>query len=78
MMGMDEMSQMEPMDMQDDKRQFPIPMLVKLEQISPNQIQISYDRDVDMKLGMKPTNYWVQDTMNARPQGIATLGKMIR
>ena len=25
--------------------QFPIPMLVKLEQISPNQIQISYDRD---------------------------------
>ena len=55
--------------------QFPIPMLIKLEQISPNQIQISYDRDVDMNLGMKPTNYWIQDTMNATPKGIATLGK---
>ena len=55
--------------------QFPIPMLVKLEQTSPNQIQISYDRDVDMKLGMKPTNYWIQDTMNVKSKGIATLGK---
>ncbi|MBZ9686708.1 hypothetical protein G9F72_010265 [Clostridium estertheticum] len=75
MMCMDEASQMKPMYMQDDKRQFPIPMLVNLEQLSPNQIQISYDRDVDMSLGMKPTNYWIQDTMNAIPQGIATLGK---
>jgi hypothetical protein len=55
--------------------QIPIPMLAKLEQISPNQIQISYDRDVDMKLGTKITNYWIQDTMNAKPRGIATLGK---
>jgi hypothetical protein len=55
--------------------QFPIPMLVKLEQISANQLQITYDRDVDMKLGMKPTNYWVQDTMNTLFKGIATLGK---
>ena len=62
-------------DMEDDKRQFPIPMLVKLEQISPNQIQISYDRDVDVRLGMKPTNYWIKDTMNVIPQGIATLGR---
>jgi hypothetical protein len=56
-------------------QQFPIPMLVKLDQISPNQIQISYDRDVDMKLGTKSTNYWIQDTTNAEPKGIATLGK---
>ncbi len=55
--------------------QFPIPMLVKLEQISPTQIQISYDRDVDVMLGTKSTNYWVKDTMNAIPRGIATLGK---
>lgn len=55
--------------------QFPIPMLAKLQQISPNQIQISYDRDIDMKLGTKSTNYWIQDTVNATPQGIATLGK---
>ncbi|HEX9027377.1 MAG TPA: hypothetical protein VF839_13045 [Clostridium sp.] len=54
---------------------FPIPMLVKLDQISPNQIEIIYDRDVDMKLGMKSTNYWIQDIMNAKPKGIATLGK---
>ncbi|HEY5560503.1 MAG TPA: hypothetical protein VIK72_01870 [Clostridiaceae bacterium] len=50
-------------------------MLEKFAQISPTQIQIGYDRDVDMKLGMKPTNYWIQDTMNVRPKGIATLGK---
>jgi hypothetical protein len=56
-------------------KKFPIPMLVKTEQISPNQIQISYDRDVDMELGMKATNYWIQDTMNDVPKGIATLGK---
>lgn len=75
MMSTDEKYQMTPMYMQDDDRQFPIPMLVSLEQLSPNQIQISYDRDVDLRLGMKPTNYWIKDTMNPRPQGIATLGK---
>ena len=75
MMEMDEMSQMNPMDMQDDMRQLPIPMLASLVQISPNQIQISYDRDVDMRLGMRPSNYWVQDTMNVIPEGIATLGR---
>lgn len=75
MMGTDEMSQLKPMSMQDNMRQVPIPMLVSLEQLSPNQIQISYDRDVDVRLGMKPTNYWVKDTMNASPEGIATLGR---
>lgn len=60
---------------QESREQFPIPRLVKLEQISPNQIQINYDRNVDVKLGVKSTNYWVQDTMNVSPKGIATLGK---
>jgi hypothetical protein len=58
-----------------NKEQLPIPKLVKLEQVSPNQIQISYDRDADVKLAMKSTNYWVQDTININPKGIATLGK---
>lgn len=53
----------------------PIPMLSSLEQISANQIQISYDREVDVSKGTKTTNYWVQDTMNLIPKGIATLGK---
>lgn len=53
----------------------PIPKLAKLKQISSNQIQISYDMDVDMDLGTKATNYWVQDTKNATPEYIATLGK---
>jgi len=75
MMGADEISQMKPMNMKDDERKFPIPMLANLVQLSPTQIQITYDRDVDMRLGMKPTNYWVQDTMNIIPKGIATLGK---
>ena len=68
------MGQMNPMYMRDDKRQFPIPMLVNLVQVSPNQIEINYDIDVDVMLGMNPTNYWIQDTMNLIPQGIATLG----
>lgn len=54
---------------------FPIPKLVKADQISPNQLQISYDRDVDMNLGKKATNYWIQDAKNIMPKGIATLGK---
>jgi len=56
-------------------REFTIPMLAKLEQVSHNQIEITYDRDVDMKLGTKATNYWVQDMVNDVPKGIATLGK---
>ena len=52
-----------------------IPKLAKIEQISPNQIQISYDMDVDLDLGRKATNYWVQDTNNVEPKYIATLGK---
>jgi hypothetical protein len=53
----------------------PIPMLERLEQLSPNQIQISYDMDVDVRLGMKLTNYWIKDMMNIIPEGIATLGR---
>lgn len=75
MMWTDKMDQMKSMQLKDNKRQFPIPILTNLEQLSPNQIQISYDMDVDMRLGMRPTNYWVQDTMNAVPKGIGTLGK---
>ncbi|MBM7834825.1 hypothetical protein [Clostridium sardiniense] len=52
-----------------------IPKLMKVNQISPNQIEISYDRDVDVELGSKATNYWVQDTMNDKAKGIASLGK---
>ncbi|WP_346930532.1 hypothetical protein [Clostridium sp.] len=55
--------------------EFPIPKLVKVNQISSNQIEISYDMDVDMKLGTKATNYWVQDMKNVKPKYIATLGK---
>lgn len=58
-----------------EDKKFPIPKLVKVKQISPNQIQISYDRDVDEKLGTKATNYWIQDMKNVKPKHIATLGK---
>jgi len=80
MMKIDKTSQPKPMyrqngESQNDERQFSIPMLVNLQQLSPNQIQISYDMDVDVSLGMKATNYWIKDTMNIRPTGIATLGR---
>ena len=52
-----------------------VPMVVKVEQTAPNQVQVTYDRDVDKNLGSKTTNYWVQDTKNVTPKGIATLGK---
>lgn len=52
-----------------------IPKLTGITQISPNQIEITYDRDVDVSLGIKATNYWVQDLVNKTPEGIASLGK---
>jgi len=52
-----------------------IPKLVKLEQLSQNQIKITYDRDVDLSSAQKATNYWVQSTKDVTPTGIATLGK---
>lgn len=76
MSGIDGMNSMMEIDMKnDDNMRFPIPMLAKLEQISPTEIQISYDIDVDVRLGTKATNYWIKDTVNVRPQVIATLGK---
>lgn len=69
-------------DSKDDKTQKPqdekesnIPKLMKVNQISPNQIEISYDRDIDVELGTKAINYWIQDTMNDKPKGIASFGK---
>lgn len=56
-------------------KEFPIPKLIDVEQISPNRIQITYDRDVDTNLGEKATNYWIQDIANDTPKGVATLGK---
>lgn len=52
-----------------------IPKLTKLTQISPNQIEITYDRDVEVPLGIKATNYWVQDLKNKTAEGIASIGK---
>lgn len=52
-----------------------VPMLGKVVQTAPNQIEISYDRDVDVSLGTKAGNYWLQDLDNSMPKGIATLGK---
>ena len=68
----------DPMQDDDSKKNvpiLPIPMLVKLEQVSPFQIEISYDIDIDVRLGTKSTNYWIKDTMNVIPKGIATPGR---
>lgn len=58
-----------------EKEIAPIPKLVSLNQISPNQIEISYNIDVDTTLGTKPSNYWIQSLSEATPNGIASLGK---
>lgn len=56
-------------------KEFPTPKLIAAKQISSNQIEITYDRDVDTKLATKPMNYWVQSTINEKINGITTLGK---
>lgn len=58
-----------------DKEQIAIPIVTSTKQISPNQVQVNYDRDVDIKSGSKPSNYWIQSTSEDKPTGIATLGK---
>lgn len=58
-----------------EKDKYPIPKLIEVHQISSNQIEVKYDMDVNIELGTKSTNYWIQDTMNTKPQSIATLGK---
>ncbi|GFZ29812.1 hypothetical protein CSC2_03380 [Clostridium zeae] len=52
-----------------------IPRLLKAEQISANQIKITYDRDVDKNLAVQPANYWIKDLKNEEPEGIATVGQ---
>ncbi|MBK1811626.1 hypothetical protein JHL18_13460 [Clostridium sp. YIM B02505] len=52
-----------------------IPRLLKSEQISANQIKITFDRDVDKNLAKQPTNYWIKDLKNEEPEGIATVGQ---
>lgn len=57
------------------EQQQQVPMLQSLSQLSPNQLQVTYDQPVDRVKGMTPTNYWIQSTTDATPTGIATLGK---
>ncbi|QAA32537.1 hypothetical protein [Clostridium manihotivorum] len=54
---------------------YPIPILLKSEQVASNKIKITFDRAVDKKLGENPANYCVQDLKNDSPRGIATIGK---
>lgn len=58
-----------------DKGQIAIPIVTSTKQISPNQVQVAYDRDVDIRSASKPSNYWIQSTNEDKPTGIATLGK---
>lgn len=51
-----------------------IPMLKELQQLSANQLKVTYDQPVDAVKGTTPGNYWVQSTTDAVPSGIATLG----
>lgn len=59
----------------EEERALPAPKLLKAEIVAPNQIQLTFDKDVDMKQGTKASNYWVQDMTNDKPQGVATIGK---
>lgn len=52
-----------------------IPKLKTLNQVSTNQVEISYDMPVDLAKGEKATNYWIQSVTEEMPSGIATLGK---
>ncbi|NBD26624.1 hypothetical protein [Paenibacillus glycinis] len=51
-----------------------IPMLKDLQQLSGNQLKVTYDQPVDGAKGIKPGNYWIQSLSETMPTGIATLG----
>lgn len=51
-----------------------IPMLKDLQQLSGNQLKVTYDQPVDGAKGIKPGNYWIQSLTETMPTGIATLG----
>lgn len=58
----------------DNQSELAIPLVTNIKQLSPNQIQITYDRDVDLQTATNPSSYWIQSTED-KPTGIATLGK---
>jgi len=62
-------------DVKTNQAERQIPMLASLQQVSPNQLTITYDRPVDLNKATKASNYWIQSLTDVRPKGIATLGK---
>ncbi|SHK24073.1 hypothetical protein SAMN02745163_03464 [Clostridium cavendishii DSM 21758] len=58
-----------------DSTETKIPKLLSGKQLSANQLEITYDKDVDPALATKASNYWIQSTKQDKPEGIATLGK---
>lgn len=53
-----------------------IPVITSVKQISPTQIQITFDRDVEYVHATNPRNYWVRDTNSMLPTGIASIGRV--
>lgn len=53
-----------------------VPMLQTLKQTSANTLEITYDREADLKKATSPSNYWVRDLDNLRPTNVATIGKL--
>lgn len=53
-----------------------IPVVKTVKQISPNQIQITFDRDVELSQATNPKNYWLRDTNAMLPSGVASIGKI--
>ncbi|QHW35229.1 hypothetical protein GZH47_22610 [Paenibacillus rhizovicinus] len=51
-----------------------IPMLKDVQQLSANQLKVTYDQPVDGTKGTTPANYWIQSMSETMPTGIATLG----
>lgn len=52
-----------------------VPMVKSVKQITKNQIELTFDKEVDTTKATTPNNYWVQSVLDSKPEGVATLGK---
>lgn len=57
------------------KKESPIPKMIGVQQIAPNTIKITYDKEADASKAANLKNYWIQSLTDNEPDDIASLGK---
>lgn len=57
------------------KKENPIPKMTGVQQIAPNTVKITYDKEADANKAASLKNYWIQTLNSNEPDDIASLGK---